>query len=152
MLKAKYLFIVFFLLTLAPVSVCADIVVIINPANKIEFLTQRQVIDLYMGRSSHFPNGIRPLRFDQPSNSEIRAHFYHPLTQMNLASINAYWARLIFTGRASAPQALSSNEEMLEIIEKNQHAIGYIDKAYLNDRVKVIFELNSDKLQSNKID
>lgn len=145
MSKAKYLFIVFFLLSLAPASVCADIVVIINPANQIESLTKRQVIDLYMGRSSHFPNGIRPLRFDQPTNSETRAHFYHQLTHMNLASINAYWARLIFTGRASAPQALSSNEEMLEIVENNQYAIGYIDKRYLNNHVKVIFELNSKK-------
>ncbi|MCB1936717.1 MAG: hypothetical protein KDF59_12310 [Nitrosomonas sp.] len=138
----RYLLIAFVILALLPASVSADIVVIVNPANKIESLSKRQVVDLYMGRKSHFPNGTRPLRFDQPSNSNLRAVFYYQLTQMSLPSINAYWARLVFTGRASAPLALASDDEMLEVVEKNQHAIGYIDKKYLNDRVKVIFELN----------
>lgn len=146
MLTIRYLFIAFLTLVLLPASASADIVVIINQSNKIESLTKRQVIDLYMGRESHFPNGTRSLRFDQSKNSTIRADFYYQLTHMNLPSINAYWARLIFTGRASAPFTLSNDTEMIEIVEKNPSAIGYIDKQFLTDRVKVVFELNGNPI------
>jgi len=142
MKTARSQIIILFILLLLPVKALSDIVVIVNPANEITTLTKRQVVDLYMGRESHFPNGTRPLRFDQPNSSAIRTRFYYQLTEMPLASINAYWARLVFTGRAAAPLTLSSNKEMLEVVEKNQYAIGYVDKKDLNDRVKVIFVLN----------
>lgn len=147
MSATHYLFIVFFLLALLPGGVSADIVVIVNPDNEINTLTKRQVIDLYMGRKSHFPDGTRTLRFDQPNDSAVRADFYYQLTQMKLPSINAYWARLIFSGRASAPVSLSDDYEMLEVIENNKYAIGYLDKSNINDRVKVVLELNRDEVE-----
>lgn len=147
MLAKRYLFTVFFLLALLPAKVSAEIVVIVNTDNEINTLTKRQVIDLYMGKNSHFPDGTRTLRFDQPNDSPARADFYHQLTQMKLPSINAYWARLIFTGRASAPVPLSGDQEMLEVIENNKYAIGYLDKSNVNNRVKVVFELNNDETE-----
>ncbi|MCB1950200.1 MAG: hypothetical protein KDF62_14595 [Nitrosomonas sp.] len=130
-----------------PANVAADIVVVVNAENEIDTLTKRQVIDLYMGRNAYFPDGTRTLRFDQPSDSTVRADFYHHLTQMKLPSINAYWARLIFTGRSSAPVPLSGDQEMLEVIENNKYAIGYLNKGSVNNRVKVVFELNSNEIE-----
>jgi len=82
--------------------------------------------------------------YDQPSNSTVRADFYYRITQKSVAAINAYWARLIFTGRASSPRVVVDHLEMLEIVEKKPEAIGYIAKEYLNDRVAVVLEIKAD--------
>lgn len=135
--------IILFVLLLLPAKGMADIVVIVNSANQVTELSQRQVIDLYMGRTSYFPNGGKLQRYDQPSNSTVRADFYYRITRKSVAAINAFWARLIFTGRASPPRVVADDIEMLEIVEKNPEAIGYIAKEYLNDRVTVVLEIKA---------
>ena len=122
----------------------AEIVVIVNSSNNLTELTRRQVVDLYMGRTSHFPNGEQSKRYDQPINSTVRADFYYRMTQRPIAAINAYWARLIFTGRASPPTTVTDNEDMLRIVENDPNAIGYLDKQYINDKVTVVLELEHD--------
>ncbi len=136
--------IILLILFLLPAKGMADIVVIVNSDNHLTELSQRQVIDLYMGRTSYFPNGEKLQRYDQPSNSTVRVDFYYRITQKSVAAINAYWARLTFTGRASPPRVVADDSEMLEIVEKNHDAIGYIAKEYLNDRVTVVLEIKAD--------
>ncbi len=136
--------IILLILFLLPAKGMSDIVVIVNSDNHLTELSQRQVVDLYMGRTSYFPNGEKLQRYDQPSNSMVRVDFYYRITQKSVAAINAYWARLTFTGRASPPRVVADDSEMLEIVEKNNDAIGYIAKEYLNDRVTVVLEIKAD--------
>lgn len=140
----RYQIIIIIVLLLLPVKGIADIVVIVNPSNEITELTQRQVIDLYMGRTSHFPNGEKLQRYDQHSNSIARAEFYYRITGKSVAAINAYWARLTFTGRASPPRIVFDNLEMLKVVEENPSAIGYLEKKYLNEQVTVVLEIEAD--------
>jgi len=140
----RYQIIIIIVLLLMPVSAVADIVVIVNSNNDITELTRRQVVDLYMGRTSFFPNGKKLQRYDQPINSTVRADFYFRMTQKPIAAINAYWARLLFTGRAAPPRVVSDHLEILEIVEKNPDAIGYLKEEHLNDRVTVVLKLSND--------
>ncbi len=140
----RYQIIILFVLLLIPVNAGADIVVIVNPNNDITALTRRQVVDLYMGRTSFFPNGEKLQRYDQPIDSKIRADFYYRMTQKPIAAINAYWARLQFTGRAAPPRVVSDDLEILEIVEKNPYAIGYLKEEFLNDRVTVVLKITID--------
>lgn len=136
--------IILLVLLLLPAKAMADIVVIVNSTNQVTELTERQVIDLYMGRTSYFPSGRKAQRYDQSSNSKIRTEFYYRKTQKSVAEIDAYWARLIFTGRASPPRVVKDDLEMLEIVEKNPFAIGYVAEEFLNDRVTVVLEIKAD--------
>ena len=140
----RYQIIILLVLLLLPAKGMADVVVIVNSANSVTELSQRQVIDAYMGRTAHFPDGEKLQRYDQLSNSTVRADFYYRITQKSVAAINAYWARLIFTGRASPPIVVADHLEMLEIVEKNPYAIGYVAKEFLNDRVTVVLEIKAD--------
>ena len=72
------------ILLLLPAKGVADIVVIVNSANQVTELSQRQVIDLYMGRTSYFPSGEKLQRYDQPSNSTVRAD--NPLASLPAVS------------------------------------------------------------------
>lgn len=128
------------LLTLAfsAQSANAGIVVIVNPANPVTDFDKRQLIDLYMGRNLYFPDGKLAIRLDQPPTSQIRRDFYQNLVGMSVAEVKAYWARLLFTGRATPPLETDNSEQIIDAVLKNETAIGYIQDDEVTDSVKVV--------------
>ena len=120
----------------------AEIVVVVNPANPVETLTNKELVDMYMGRSLYFPDGSLIIRLDQDPESEIRKQFYRSLVNKSVADVNAYWAKLLFTGRATPPQTVGGAKGVLQAVENNRNAIGYIDSSELNDSVKVVGKIN----------
>ena len=133
----KYFALIFTLL-LHPISAVAEIVVITHPDSALEQLSRKEIIDLYMGRVKHLPSGEKASTFDLPMDSEHRKRFYKGLTGKTIPQINAYWARLIFSGRATPPQSVDSTKEVIDTVMSNSSAIGYIDKSELVGTVKVI--------------
>lgn len=116
----------------------AEIVVIVNADSAIETLGKRQLIDLYMGKTPYFDNGELAVRLDQPSESGIREQFYQALVGKSAAAVNAYWAKLLFTGRASPPQVVSSSVDVLETVRSIHNAIGYIDVKEADQSVRIV--------------
>lgn len=117
----------------------AEILVIANPQGAVTALTREQVVDIYMGRSSTFPNGRPVIAFDLKSDQPIRTLFYQKLVGKSVAQINAYWARLLFTGSATPPMALKDSATMLHMVQENRDAIGYIDSAEVTGKLNVVF-------------
>lgn len=74
------------------------------------------------------------------ANAE-KQQFYAQLVGKELAEINAYWARLIFSGQGSPPRQAEATDEVLDIVENNIGAIGYVKSAQANPRVKVVYTL-----------
>lgn len=118
----------------------AEILVIGHVKNGIENLTAKQVQDIYLGRGRILPNGKFALPIDQPS--PLRAEFYEKLTGRPVEQINAYWARIMFTGQASPPQQLPGDEAVMQTVRENEGAIGYIDKASIDQTVRILLELD----------
>ncbi|MCG8673347.1 MAG: hypothetical protein MI867_28415 [Pseudomonadales bacterium] len=116
----------------------AEIVVIVNKDNEALSLTKRQLVDLYMGRDVYFPNGNLAMRIDHSPDSDTRSHFYQKLVGKTVPEVNAYWARLLFTGRASPPHVIDDVKQILQMVSTNPNAIAYIDKGELDDRVSVL--------------
>lgn len=119
-------------------SVSAGVVVIVNKDNPTESFNHRQLVDVYMGRNLYFPDGQLVIRLDQAPDSNVRSDFYQSLLGKSVAEVNAYWARLLFTGRAAPPHALSGDNNVLKAVRENLNAIGYIDESALDDSVKVV--------------
>ena len=118
----------------------AEIVVIGNIQNSQQQLTALQVQDIYMGRTRTFPDGKLAYPFDQ---ADLRGEFYIKLTQRPVAQINAYWARLMFSGRTSPPTKLPDDQSIIEIVKKHEDAIGYINKENVDEqtmRILLILE------------
>lgn len=111
----------------------ADIVVVVNSNNALTTLSRKQIIDLYMGRTSYFPNGEKALRMDQPINSQTRKNFYQGLVSKSVAEIKSYWARLLFTGRAKPPEEMESALDILLALQDNKNAIAYLDAKEFKD-------------------
>ncbi|PKF50454.1 hypothetical protein AT251_11505 [Enterovibrio nigricans] len=96
-------------------------------------------MDLYMGRYTAYPNGATADTTDLPDNSPLREDFYNRLVGKSVAQINAYWARLLFTGKAEPPQAKPSEQDVVNYVRENRSAIAYIKESNLADGLKVVF-------------
>ncbi len=115
-----------------------DLVVIVNADSGIALLSRNDLINLYMGRIHRLPSGGSVLPLDL---AQERSEFYRILVDKHLAEINSYWARLVFSGRASPPRQVASTGEILDIVASNRGAIGYLRRSDVDDRVLVLGSL-----------
>lgn len=122
-------------------SCYAQLYVIVNQKNSLEQLTKNQLIDLYMGRTRHFESGSRVITVDAALQSPNREDFYQALVEKSVPEIQAYWARLLFTGRAVPPFQVESTGDIINFVGENASAIGYVEKAPVTDKVKVVYVL-----------
>ncbi len=147
-MKKHIVLLVIILLTLPLKGWGKDLLVIVNKDNPMSFITKQQIVDLFMGRSPYFPSGDAVVKLDAPSSSKVREHFYQSLVNMSLPEVNAYWARLMFSGRATPPMLVPNEKDIVKLVASNSNAIGYISKSSsqeLTGDVKTIFVISVDQ-------
>lgn len=125
-------------LALAPTA-SADLAVIANRKNELAPLATEEVQDVFLGRTRTFPNHRFALPFDQ--SSPLRGEFYQKLTGRLLPQIDAYWARIVFSGQGSPPPKLPDDAAVLQMVRENEDAIGYIDKINVDNTIRVLLIL-----------
>jgi ABC-type phosphate transport system substrate-binding protein len=126
-------------LSLSSVVVKADVVAVVSAKNPITALDKSQVADIFLGKASHFPNGVQAVPIDQAEGLAIRDEFYGKVVGKTASQIKAYWSKIIFTGRGQPPPNVSNSIEMKKRISDNPAAIGYIDRSLVDDSVRVVF-------------
>jgi ABC-type phosphate transport system substrate-binding protein len=116
----------------------ADVVVVVDAKSAIDHLTQDQVINIFLGRHRKLPSGIAALPVDQPVEGNLRGEFYRKLVNKELTEINAYWARLYFSGKTTPPLQATSAAQVLAHVLGTPGGIGYIEKSQVDARVRVV--------------
>tara|TARA_R110001592_G_scaffold175466_5_gene414733 strand:+ start:57342 stop:57803 length:462 start_codon:yes stop_codon:yes gene_type:complete len=114
---------------IAPYTMAADsdtIYVIVNQKSELSELNKKQVMSIFLGRARNFPNGKTAKAFDHGLDSAIREAFFERLTGKQLSDIDAYWARLSYSGRAFPPKSISNVNGILEEVGRNKNAISYV--------------------------
>ena len=122
-------------------AAAADWVLIANPKAGIGHLSQDDVTNIYLGRYRRLPSGLTAEPIDQPAESSLKARFYRQLVDKNLAEINAYWARLVFSGKTRPPRVVASDEDAVQLVSRNLDALAYVDKTKVDARVTVVFTM-----------
>jgi hypothetical protein len=118
----------------------ADIVVVVNAKSEIERLSADDVINIFLGRYRRLASGIVAVPVDQPAPTGLRAEFYRKLTNKDIAEINAYWARLYFSGKTSPPLQPSTSQEATALVLGTAGGIGYMDRSQVDARLKIVME------------
>lgn len=139
---SRHFFILCISLICASSAFAEDIVVVMNNKSSVDKLSRDEVVDVYMGRSRKLSSGVTALPLDLPITAVEREEFYSRLTGKSANQINAYWARLILTGRASPPKEMHSQDELNKTITNNDSAIAYMNRRAANSTLKVLLELN----------
>lgn len=113
---------------------------VVNEKSPTNTLSKKQVIDIYMGRFNKFPNGesVTPLDFTSPNTA--RELFYELLVGQSERKINAYWSRLLFSGRATPPQKADSVQAVIAIIQNNTSALAYLAASDVQQGMKIVYE------------
>lgn len=128
-------------LPLIPAARAQELVVIVNPAIGVQHLSRREVLDIFLGRYRTFPSGSTALPIDLDINSVERKQFYVLLAHKDASDMGSYWARLTFSGKISPPFAVSDARMAIDIVANNPNAIAYVDRAAVDDRVRIALEI-----------
>jgi len=119
----------------------ADFYLVVQVNNPQHTLSQKEAVDLFMGRNRAFANGDFALVFDLPRDNPQRAAFYQALTGMNPAQVNSYWSRLMFSGQSMPPQPLPDETAMADIVKRNPSALGWLSKEPVDRQLRVLLVL-----------
>lgn len=110
--------------------------IVVSSQSTVSNLTQKQVMGLFLGRSKFLPDGDRVYALDHPVESATRANFYRALTGKNIADIDAYWARLKYSGRATPPLPVDSHEQIIRLLTSRAGTIAYLPISYTEELAK----------------
>jgi ABC-type phosphate transport system substrate-binding protein len=130
----------FIALLLFGAAASADPVVVVNARTGVERLSQDEVINIFLGRYRRLPTGVTAIPVDQPENSALRAEFYRKLVNKDLNEINAYWSRLVFSGKTSPPRQAASVSEVVSVLSKEAGGIAYIERGLVDSRHRIVLE------------
>jgi ABC-type phosphate transport system substrate-binding protein len=115
-----------------------DVVAVVAMGNPVVALSRNEVVDIFLGKASRFPDGSQTVPIDQPEGSNARDDFYRQYAGKSAAQLKAHWSKIIFTGRGQPPKDVSSSAEVKKFVANNPHAIGYIEKTLVDRTVRVV--------------
>ncbi|HEY9034459.1 MAG TPA: hypothetical protein VIN71_11015 [Pseudomonadales bacterium] len=117
----------------------AAIAVIVNPDNANQ-LGEREVRQIFLGQIKTFPDGLEAQTLDNMTGA-LRGDFISKVLKRNESTMNAYWARMLFTAKAIPPRELADSGAVKKAVADNKNAIGYIDASQVDDSVKVLMTI-----------
>jgi len=115
----------------------AETVVIVHKDNSSD-INVGLIKRIFLGKAKKFKGGGVATPIELPENNATRSAFNKVLLGKSDTQMKAYWARLIFTGKATPPLQATDDNIVIEKVSSNPTLIGYIDSANVTDAVKVI--------------
>ena len=123
-------------------SVTAEVVVVVNSSAKIATATPEQVANIFLGKSNKLSGDFKVVPVDQEEGELPRDEFYKTIVKKDASQLNAYWSRLIFTGKGQPPKVVLDDDEVIELVGSNPEAIGYVSSDAVDTSVKVILTVD----------
>jgi hypothetical protein len=125
-------------LGLAFSAVSADVVAVVSSKSPITTLSKNQLLDVFLGKRTSFPDGSPAVPIDQIEGSAVRDEFYSRIAGMSPAQVKAFWAKIIFTGRGQPPRTAATSLEAKKLLIANPNTISYIDQSLVDSSVRVV--------------
>ena len=116
----------------------ADVVAVVSVKSPVTYLSKEQIADIFLCKTTLFPNGKLAIPIDQAEGSASRDEFYLKFTAKSYAQVKAYWSKLIFTGRGRPPKELLNDSEIKKQIAENPNEIGYIQRNMADSSVRIL--------------
>lgn len=127
------------LLLAVPTAHAAGVKIVVHTSNTADSVSKAKVADLFLKRVTRWENGRVVTAVDQSEKSPVRTSFTKDLLGKEVAWVKSYWQKMIFSGRATPPAELPSDQEVLNLVRTNPDAIGYVaDTATLPGGVKAL--------------
>jgi ABC-type phosphate transport system substrate-binding protein len=125
-------------LALPAASAAQDVVAVVSAKSPVKELSSGQVADIFLGKTTRFPDGSPAVPIDLQEESNLREKFYAQYTGKSPAQVKAHWSKIIFTGRGQPPVQASDGVQARRMVAENPNAIGYIDNKLVDSSVRVL--------------
>jgi len=119
-------------------SASAELALITHPNNSQSQLSLEEVRHIYLGQTNELPDGANVTPVDQKDGSQTKTEFQSKVLQKDPGQIKAIWSKLIFTSGRAPPFVLASDAEVKTWVAKTPGSLGYINKAAVDNSVKVL--------------
>lgn len=136
--RARLLVVPLLLAAALPSLAQEDVVPVVSPRSTVTSLTAAQLADIFLGKTSRFPDGTLAVPIDQSEDSPARERFYASFTGKSPAQLKAHWSKIIFTGRGQPPKQVPGSAEAKKAVAENPNAITYIDSKMVDNTVRVL--------------
>jgi hypothetical protein len=124
-----------------PAQAHADFYIVVPVESTVHALTQKEAVDLFMGRNRAFANGEPVAILDLPRDHPLHAQFYQALTGMGPAQVNSYWARLMFSGQNMPPRSLPDESSIIEAVKRHPNTLAWLSKEPADKRLRTVLVL-----------
>lgn len=119
----------------------AEVAIVVNNSVAVSSITVDVAANIFLGKVDELPGGTRMVPIDQEDGQKARTEFYSKVVKKDAAQLNAYWSRLIFTGKGEPPKKVADNTDVLALVAANPNIIGYVDASAVNSTVKVLLRI-----------
>lgn len=116
----------------------AELVVVVNASSSLQKASADEIQQVYLGKRGEI-SGVSLTPIDVSEGSDARKIFYDKVIGKDEAQLNAYWSRLIFTGKGAPPKAYFDESEVVEVILEDEDTIGYVDASNVREGLRVIY-------------
>lgn len=118
-------------------AIFADIAIIVHPTNS-SVLDKNVIERIYMGKTNNFENGKPAQPINSSNGNNSRENFNKLVIGRTNTQVNAYWSKLLFTGKGTPPTEVGNDQDVIAAVSANEAAIGYVDASAVTANVKVV--------------
>lgn len=125
------------LLLLVSVLASAQVAMIANPSVQEYTIDRTVVVKFYTLAESKWSDGSAATVFDLKQDHPVRAKMLDYISKEPL-ELRRMWLKAVASGAAKAPEALATEEEVVEKVASTPGAIGYVSANKVGKGVKVL--------------
>ena len=100
--------------------------VIVHSTNPAASMSPGDLSKIFLKRTTKWSDGRTATPLDLPESSGTRASFSKAVHNKSVDAIKAYWQQMVFSGRAVPPAQRASVREIVDYVESNPGAVGYL--------------------------
>ena len=100
--------------------------VVVNENNRVSSFSREELSELFLKKTTVWPDGTVVLPVDQFEDSETRAAFNRDIHGKSGGAVRAYWQQRIFSGRDVPPPEKDSDAAVIAFVRRNRGGIGYV--------------------------
>ena len=129
------------LLILFTGSIYSQVAVIANKSVPDGSISNAKLQEVYSLKIKTRSNGQGIILFTLKNDNSTVEKFFSSFGKSS-SDMKKVWMKIQLTGEGTAPDALGSEDEILNKVASTPGAIGYIDAKKVNDKVKVLLTIN----------
>ncbi len=125
------------ILPFARVAIAGDVIIIANKDVPNDSIDGGDLKKIFIAKKSEWDNGSN-IDFVTLQGGEVHKAFLKTYVSKSPSQFQRYFRTLVFTGKGTAPQAFSTEAEVVGYVSSTSGAIGYVSAGTSTGSAKVL--------------